>query len=184
MLYAYDGPGYVSIGCDFAFSANRGADYTVFTTILVDEFGNHWLLDIFRKKGMAFQEQINKIKELAKRYRPNGINIETNQAQVIFYNELKDKTSLPVKSFVTGARNKNMESGIPSMRILFENEKIKIPRGDERSREITDILIGELMSFGWDKGKLAGVGSKDDCVMSMWLAKEGVESAVFDAEFV
>jgi phage terminase large subunit-like protein len=184
MLYSYDGPGKVIIGCDFAFSANRRADYTVFVVLLVDEHENFWLLDIFRKQGMGYQEQLNTIKDLNRRYKPDIINVETNQAQSIYFNELQKDTSIPVRSFVTGRQKNSEEAGVLSLRILFENRKMKLPRRDLHSREMVDLLAGELMNFGWEKGKLAGVGSKDDIVMALWIAKEAYQRGGFDLEFV
>jgi len=183
LVPAYRGQGTVCIGCDFAFSAERRADWTVFTTVLFDGHGNMWIIDIFRDQGMGFRQQVEKIKELGSRYGADVINIEVNGAQRVFFDELKTTTNLPVREYTTG-RQKSLDGGVPSLRIMMENGKLRIPRGDQDSRERTDILIDELSNFGWDKGKLQGVGAKDDCVMSLWLAKEGYENSPFYMEFV
>jgi hypothetical protein len=55
--------------------------------------------------------------------------------------------------------------------LLFERNKVKFPRGDAYSRNMTDLMIAEFGSVAFtDKGKLEGVGEHDDTVMSTWLA--------------
>jgi len=40
-------------------------------------------------------------------------------------------------------------------------------------------VLNELKSFSWIDGKLQGVGSHDDCVMSLWLAVQASRADEF-----
>jgi hypothetical protein len=171
-------------GADFAISTSVGADWTVFFTVAVDAHGNRFIIDIFRAKGMDFNDQIAQLKNIYARYRPQLMYLESNQMQKIFPMELRRTTALPVKDFVTGVQKNSFEKGVPSLRMLFENRKYQIPRGDEQSVRLTDLWIKELTSFGWERGKLAGVGSHDDIVMASWLCEEACKGTGFSYEFI
>ena len=170
----------VYMGVDLALSANVGADYTVIFTIGRDEHGNPYILDIERMKGLSFRKQLAAIERSARRYAPNLILIEANLFQRVFSDEMRRTTDLPVKPFITHATNKNpLDRGVPSLRILLENEKVVIPRGDEYSVAQTTAWIDECSQFGFVDGKLQGIGAHDDCVMAWWLAAEAVKAGGF-----
>ena len=86
--------------------------------------------------------------------------------QRIFGDELIRTSDLPIKKFHTGVQKHSLDKGVPSLRVLLENGKFRIPRGDARSVELTDIWIDEMRSFTWHDGKLASVGGHDDTVMA------------------
>lgn len=171
----YRRPLRVFIGCDLAISASTGADYTCYITLGVDDFGVRYILDIFREKGLSYRAQIEKLKELNIRYSPRLIFVESNQFQKVIVDMARDLTDLPVKEFVTTRRKNQLEEGVPSLRILFENRKFRIPRGDEYSIEKTQVLVRELQAFGFAEGKLQGIGEHDDTVMALWIANEAVK---------
>lgn len=160
----------VVTGCDFAMSANVGADYTVFITLGVDDLGNYWLLNMFRGKGLSYNEQIAQMKKIKQDFNPEIIMVETNQAQVLFAQMGRD-ANLPIVEHNTGTNKYNLQDGLPGVAVLFEQNRIRFPRGDAYSRDITDIICMELSSITWtEKGKLEGVGSNDDCPMALWIA--------------
>lgn len=174
----------VFTGVDLAMSATVGADYTVITTLGVDQFGNRHLLDIRRKRGMALTDQLREIIDVNKTYRPSKILIENNNFQRIFADELIRNTDLPVEGFTTTGHNKNsLQNGVPSLQILFENRKFVIPRKTDRDKRISDQLVNELKCFTYVDGKLQGLGAHDDMVMSLWLANEAVNSSRFSFTF-
>lgn len=162
-------------GVDFALSAEAGADYTVITVLGVDDKLNRHLVELVRVKGMSFSQQLQLIEATLAPYMANNrlarVYVESNQAQRIFGDELVRNTLLPIFKFnTTGGEKHSLERGVPSLRVLFENGKMRLARGDAESIEITNILMAELSAFGWVNGKLQGVGSHDDCVMSLWIA--------------
>jgi len=171
-------------GVDFAMSANVGADYSVITTIGVDKYSNYWILDLRRMKGRGLTEQLKEIQDVYNKFKPQKILLETNQMQRIFLDELVRKTSLPVVGHNTGREKSSFELGVPSLQILFENRKFRIPRATERCRQLTDILVNELKSFTFVEGKLQGVGAHDDTVLSLWLTVMAARDPGFEFSFV
>ena len=167
----------VFFGVDVAQSAEVGADYFVICVMAVDEAGNRYVIDLFREKGLPFHSQLATIEDWAARYEPDLIYIEANAAQRIYGDELIRTTDLPVYKFVTTAAGKNsLESGVPGLRPLIENGKLRFARGDAASVQTTDILIAELGCFAWVDGKLQGVGAHDDTVMSLFLADQAIRA--------
>lgn len=171
-------------GVDLAMSSTVGADYTVITTLGVDDQGNRWIVDIRRKRGLSMMDQLREIQDVYRTYRPTKILIEDNAFQRVFRDELVRNTDLPVEGFTTHAHNKNsLERGVPSLQILFENRKFVLARKTQRDRDITDKLINELKCFTFVDGKLQGLGAHDDMVMSLWIANEAVNSYGFSFTF-
>lgn len=161
----------VVMGCDFAISANVGSDYTVFTTWGVDdETGERWLLNLYREKGKTFHEQMQVLKGLNARFRPNSIVMEQNTFQQIFVQE-SDRQGLPVVGHTTGIDKYDLKSGWPGLAIDFERGKIHIPVGDVYSQNIKDLIFSDLGSVAFTDHGLESVGEHDDISSSFWLAK-------------
>lgn len=173
----------VYCGVDLALSATVGADYSVIITLGVDSYQNFWILNIRRFKGLGMTEQLKQIEMVYNSFKPNAIYIEDNAFQRVFRDEMIKNTSLPVKGFTTGTNKNSLAKGVPSLQILFENRKFQIPRYSELDREITNELCNELRSFSWMDGKLQGVGSHDDMVMSLWVATEAARNSSFSYAF-
>jgi hypothetical protein len=171
-------------GVDLAMSASVGADYTVVTTIGVDRYQNRRIFDIRRMKGRSMSEQLHEIESVYNQFRPERVFIEDNQFQRVFRDELVRNTDIPVQGYTTTANAKNsLERGVPSLQILFENQKFQIPRMTERDRRVTDELLHELKCFSFVNGKLQGLGAHDDCVMSLWIATEASRESQFSFSF-
>ncbi len=171
------------MGCDFAISAEQGADFSVFWVQGVDLYGNRWILDIERHKGLPYHQQLSHMHRLAKKYEVGLLLIEANQMQKIFGQELKRKTDLPVQEFVTGVQKHALDKGVPSLRILLENQKFRIPRGDRRSVEITDIWINEMRQCTIIDGKVVSVGAHNDTIMAAWIADQAIRLGTFSYTF-
>lgn len=163
----------VVVGCDFAISANVGADYSVFTIWGVDDERGMWLLNMYREKGRTFHEQIQILKNINVRYRPNIMVVEQNTFQSIFVQE-GDKQGLPVMGHTTGIDKFDLKSGWPAVAVLFERRKIHIPIGDKQSQDIKDLIFSDLGSVAFTDHGLESVGSHDDISSSFWLASLGV----------
>lgn len=172
------------VGVDFAMSSTVSADYTVIWTMGVDRHGNRWIMDIQREKGLGFQEQLSMILETSRKYEPGLIFLEANQMQRIFGDELIRTTDLPIKQFTTLAQTKNaLDKGVPGLRVLLENWKVRIPRGDRHSVTLTNEWISEMRSFTWSDGKLQSVGTHDDMVMAFWICDQAIRQGSFDYSF-
>lgn len=163
----------VVTGCDFAISANVGSDYTVFTTWGVDdETGERWLLNFYRDKGKTFHEQMQILKGINARFRPDSMVMEQNTFQQIFVQE-SDKQGLPVIGHATGIDKYDLKTGWPGLAIDFERGKIHIPTGDKYSQDVKDLIFSDLGSVAFTDKGLESVGEHDDISSSFWLAKLG-----------
>jgi hypothetical protein len=159
------------MGVDFALSAQTGADYTVVFVMGVDDAGNRYWVDIFREHGLPYKSQLSLINTVARKYDVHLAVLEANQAQRIFGDDLINKTDLPIKKYNTGVEKHSLSKGIPGLRILLENKKMRIPRGDKRSVDLTDIAIEEFGGFTYVDGKLESVGEHDDMAMACFAAQ-------------
>lgn len=162
----------VVVGCDFAISANVGSDYTVFTVWGVDENQERWLLHFYRDSGKTFHEQMQILKGINLRFRPDTMVLEQNTFQQIFVQE-SDKAGLPVVGHTTGIDKYDLKTGWPGLAIDFERGKIHIPVGDQRSVNVKDLIFSDLGSVAFTDQGLCSVGEHDDISSSMWLAKLG-----------
>ena len=165
----------VVTGVDFAYSSNVGADYSVFTTWGLTYDGEMILIHMWRGKGKSYKQQIDILKAIDRKFRPDIMVCEANNFQRIFVDMLEDHGLKNIVPHVTTAGAKHsLESGLPSLSILFENGKIILPYGDEMSRGVTDFILDEFNSMAYtDRGTLESVGQHDDTVMSTFMAKRG-----------
>ena len=170
------------IGVDFAMSSSIQADFTVIWVMGLDQMGNRWIMDIVRGKGLPYQQQLSLINSSGKKYDPALVYLEANQMQRIFGDELIRTTDLPIKKFVTTGQKHTLDKGVPSLRVLLENKKFRIPRGDNRSVELTDLWIDEMQAITWDEGKLVSVGH-DDLPMACWVCDQAIRQGGFSYDF-
>ena len=123
------------------------------------------------------------IAKVANLYDPGLVYVESNQAQRIFGEELMRETDLPIKLFQTGDQKNSLSNGVPAIRILLENNKFRIPRGDAHSIEMTDIWIHEMTSMTIRSGKVTSLGDHDDTVSACWIAEQAIKNGSFDFSF-
>ncbi len=174
----------IYFGVDIARSANVGADFFVIFCLAKDRQGMRYIVDIHRSKGLGFRKQLETLTLLADRYNPALVFIESNAMQQIYTDEMRRMTDIPVREFVTLATNKYpLDRGVPGLRIVLENEKLTIPKGDEYSRRMSTIWETEASQFGYVDGKLQGIGVHDDTVMAWWFAEEAIKAGGFSFAF-
>lgn len=179
----------VYMGVDLALSSSAAADYFVAFVLGVDAVnGDRYVIDIVRRKGLGYQDQVNTITSLSRKYGCGLVFCESNQFQRIITDMVVRESDVPIKAFYTTGRsskqattirrgmkqsysaNKNaLDQGIPGLRMLLENGKLKIP-WDPSTREVVQEWIGEMQAFGFAEGKLQGVGAHDDTVLALWMA--------------
>tara|TARA_R110000744_G_scaffold114523_2_gene214225 strand:- start:6529 stop:9300 length:2772 start_codon:yes stop_codon:yes gene_type:complete len=161
------------LGCDFAISANVGADASVFTTIGVKgdsiETCKLYLLDVWIGKGVSYLEQMNVMKSLNSRFKYRKICLENNVFQQVFVEGGKAE-GLPVFGHNTNTNKYDFSGGVPSIGIWFEQTRIRLPMLDEPSKAMTKVVTDSLGSIAFtDKGlQSTGGGNEDDSVMSLW----------------
>ena len=167
----------VVAGVDIAFSATANADAFVIFVMGVGPQGERWVIDIVRRKGLPFQEQISLVNEIGRTYECESIYVEDNAAQRVLGDELMRETDLPIKKFTTTAQKHHMQSGLPALRLLAEGKKWRIPRGDRYSIEQSNIWLGELAGFTFVNGKCQTLAAHDDTVFSCYLADKAARWA-------
>jgi len=186
----------VYIGVDLAMSASTRADWFVIFVQAVDpKTGDRYVVDIIRRRGLGFQEQVNTIIQASKKYEPVYVFVEANQYQRVVSEEVIRTSDAPIKAFytrgrytkqvstarrgMTGAINSAnkyaLDQGIPALRMLLENGKWKIPWA-ESTRETVKVWMTEMQSFGWQEGKLTGVGAHDDTVDACWICERAIQA--------
>lgn len=177
---------FVKMGCDFAISANIGSDSTVFTVWGCDVNDRWWLLHIWVGNGKSHNEQIAKVVELERKFRPNEIIMETNGFQQLMAEIAKEHGVRNIVEFKTnGFNKKDVYDGLPGLAVLFENGQILLPRGDEYSRKMTDYMCSEFNSITIkpDSGKLESAGAHDDSCMSAFFGIKGGTQGTKKQEF-
>lgn len=165
----------VKVGCDFAISGNIGSDASVFQVWGLDQFGDWWLLYVWRGQGKSHNQQISEISKIERNFNPNEIVMEVNGFQRVMAQLAKDAGVRNIVEFTTTSFNKkDVYEGLPSIAVLFEQGRIHMPRGDERSREQTDWLCSEFNAITIkDNGKLESADEHDDGPMSTFFAIKG-----------
>ena len=174
---SYAGEWSVVTGWDIARSEKVGADYLVGFTIGYDHGSKvRTVLNITREKGISFKKQIDLIAAHYSKYQDKYIIIEADMNQDLWVEMGKERyPGLPVFSHYTRGIKRDLQNGVPSLLVPLENKLYRIPRGDQRSREMTDIWMGEALSFGWENDKLEGVGEHDDTIIAWWKAEIGIK---------
>lgn len=175
----------VVIGCDFAVSSSIGADYSVFIALGYDAFGVFHLLNMWRKKGYNFKQQMDGLRKMNKDFAPNLMQVETNGFQKVFEEMMGDE-KMPVRGRNTNADNKkSLYVGVPAMAVLFEQGRIKLPYGDDQSKAVSNLIMSELNSitFIQKNGKLESVGQHDDTAMALHQAICCIKDTTNDFDF-
>lgn len=163
----------VHIGVDFAVSGNIGADYTVYSVWGIDSMKNYYLLTYYRQKGMSHNEQIDKIVQLDRLFRPNKIVCESNGFQSILSALTRERGLKNIETFTTTEGNKkDLYTGLPSLSAMFERGQLKCPYAIGETRQAVDLMFGEFSSitFKSDNGKLEAASGHDDICMSTFIS--------------
>ncbi len=160
----------VYIGVDLAVSASASADYMRICVLAQDAKFNRYVIDLFGGRGLTYKKQKELLIDVCTRYGPEHVLVESNAYQSVFGDEMIEDTDLPIIKYTTTGTKNSFETGVPVLRRLLENGKLRFARGNDKAIKKTDIIIEELQCFGIVGGKLRGVGAHDDCVMALWFA--------------
>lgn len=174
--------GKVVAGCDFAISGNVGVDYYFYTVFGVDEENGMWLLSVECGKGKLYDEQLQILKGINVRYRPDVMVFESNVFQQIFTDE-SIKYGLPVVPHNTGTEKNDLSKGWCALATMFERGMFHFPIGDKISQDAKDIIFEQLSSVAFTDNGLQSVGSHDDACSSIWLATLGRNISVGGGKF-
>ena len=173
----YNGLWTVVSGIDIARSEKIGSDWFVIFTIGLEEGTNiRHVLNIYRSKGESFDMQIRNIANHYYKFDDSYIVIESDMNQDVWVTQGRRRyPGIPVYEHRTAGVKGDLKHGVPSLLVPMEQGLYRIPRGDQNSKDVTDIWMGEGMSFGWVNDKLEGVGEHDDSIIAWWKAEVGVQ---------
>ena len=122
---------------------------------------------------MSHNEQIDKIVQLDRLFRPNKIRCEANGFQSILSGLAQERGLKNIEPFTTTEGNKkDLYTGLPSLSAMFERGQIKCPYAPGETKQAVDIMFGEFSSitFKSDNGKLEAASGHDDICMASFLA--------------
>jgi len=159
------------IGHDPAISSDKNADFTAMTVMrMLPNEDVKQIVHVVHERGMSSLAQKRMMVILNNKFQPDLIELEGNNFQRMLEAEMREMASdMPIKVFMTTRTKK--ESLFMSLLLAFEQGQIKMPYGNERSREYTHKVEQELNRFGMQKnGRLESVGVNDDLAMSLALA--------------
>ncbi len=162
----------VVVGCDFAISGGIGADYSVFSVWGRGVDKKYYLIYVWRARGASHNEQISRMLFIDSAFKPNKFICENNNFQRILSQLARERGLTNIEEFTTGSNKRDLYEGLPSISVLFERGEIKLPYGDEKSRDVAQWLCGEFNSvtFNQDSGKLESATEHDDGAMSTYFA--------------
>lgn len=109
-------------GVDLAISKANTADFFVILTLGIDNAGNVYILDIYRKRNVSFNDQVKLVLQKAEEWKPLKIGIEINAYQVALAQEVERLSLLPVIELPTSkdkTLRAQMRSGLVESRRVF-----------------------------------------------------------------
>jgi hypothetical protein len=159
-------PGYRTYtGVDLAVSRKTAADKTCLFTLGIGAKQQRQVLNIETGRW-AGPEIVARVADTHRRY-GSIIYVEGNAAQDFIRQFTTDQTAVPVKSFVTSAKNKwNPEFGVESIAAEMAAGKWTIPSGDGKN------LHPEVAAWVTEMLYYDPAGHTGDRLMASWIARE------------
>lgn len=154
-----------TIGIDPAIGDTESSKYFSAVVLGLTYSNRLVVLEVLRDR-ISFPAQKRAILELNAEYSPRYVVVESNAYQKALYEGLfEESAKINVVPFYSTTNVKTKpDIGVPSMDVYFEVGRMRIPRGDERSIQMTDVLIQELHQWG--------KAATSDCAMALWFAFE------------
>lgn len=193
--YSYDIKGSGFLGCDFALSGSKWGDFSVF--VAIDSFKGIWkkthindigdktivevenpviIRKIDRMKGLSFEAQVRRIKQMYESMNPcNKIIIDSSTFGQVFLQDLRSEC-LPVDGQDFSSKNRNilligLSKLISSGRLVIPNDE-----NDPVASRMAKILIRELSGFKELESSFKSTTKHDDVAMATALAVKNVGS--------
>lgn len=181
----YTGSKLVYLGVDFSVPGSTDGDWTVIVALEYDPSENiYTLLNYWRARPSSIQEQIKQIEYYSQLYRITLGYLEDNSFQGIYREHFKKKSNLPLRGHtVTGQKKKSLETGLVSLRPIFENGGFRLPYKTESDRMKTDYIVSEFNGVRQRHGRIGNETTHDDIVMGIWHAVSASKTTLFSADF-
>lgn len=141
----------LSIESDKKKANSADTDFTVGYTICKDKKGVCWIVDAYRQRGITQNELLQTIIQYYQKWKDHVISVvvEKNSFGNLYIQQLQ-QTTLPIKPALM-TKSHNLKKGIHKIAILFENNLIKIPIGNEYSKQFAEILTQESTGYPLQK---------------------------------
>lgn len=154
---------YAVLGVDPAIGRTTQSKYFA-AVVLGITYDNEVVIAEIVRGQYGFVAQKRLVIELYEQWRPRHVAVESNAYQKALVEGIEEQyKGMPISSiYSTPAVKTRPDIGVPAMDIWFETGRVRIPRGSQRSIEMTDILVEEL--------HLWGKTSTSDTVMALWFA--------------
>ena len=182
-LPEYDDDTVVVMGVDLAVGMNSQNDETSYVLVAYNKRTEHrrilysWTGKVMAKGSGWLETQVLRVRELAKRFNPDTIMIESNGYQRLVVHSASDLAGLPVEGHNTGREKHSHDVGIPGLALEFEKERYSIPWQKEireasrpGPRKLTDGLA--RLVYG-KNGRLEG--HTPDAVMALWMCELAIK---------
>lgn len=139
-------------GWDLAISERTTADFTAGVTVGA-KAGRWYILDVFRGR-VSFPMALAAIRDMADRWRPESIAIESNAYQMAVVQQLRMETGLPI---IPQRATRDKVTRLMGLGVDFENGRFVLRRG------LND-FVREFVDFP--------DGTHDDQLDALWHARE------------
>lgn len=156
------------LGVDPAIGQTRESKY--FAAVLLGlTYDNDIVIAEIVRGQFGFVAQKRIVIDLYEQWRPRYVAVESNAYQKALVEGIEEQyRGMPISTvFSTPGAKSKPDIGVPAMDIWFETGRIRIPRGNQRSIDMTDALVEEL--------HLWGKGNTSDIVMALWFAFKKAE---------
>jgi hypothetical protein len=158
-------------GVDLAIaSAEKEAAFFSICGIATTKDWHRWLMCFFFQRGLSFGQQVGSIVDYHDWFGFDICTVESNAYQESIIQHMGEAgfqgSRVPIIGFKTGRIQKvDMELGVPSLAVEFEQKRWHIPWGNRQTRRILEPLVEELFQYPLP-------GFHDDGIMSMFFARE------------
>ena len=170
---------YVVMGVDLAVGMDSVNDETAYVIVAYNrETEIRQVLYSWSGKMQAagsgwLKGQVSKIRELAQRFNPDMVMVESNGYQRLVVHAAQELEGLPVEGHNTGREKHSHDVGIPNIALQMEKELYRIPwnaRARVESRPGTRKLVDGLSRLIYGKhGRLEG--HTPDPVIALWMCE-------------
>ena len=170
----------IVLGADLAISEAAGADFTAVLVVAYEPTtGHRRVLHAVRRKGLSLTEQIDLFADLCVRYNVELGVVEQNGFAAWLLEALRDRPETRGRFLGenTGQEKTDFRVGVPGLKMAFLERRWTMPSGDPESHTFAGWWQAELSAFGWNDGRLEGLGEHDDIVMATWYVERAIRVA-------
>ena len=167
----------VLLGVDPAIAESAGADSTAIVVIAYNRVtAQRRVLYATRRKGLALNQQVDLLAELCGRYKVDLGVVEQNTFAGWLLDELRARPATRGRFLGqnTGQEKTDFRVGVPGLKMAFLERRWTMPTGDVESHRFALQWQAEFSAFGWNDGKLEGLGEHDDTVIATWYVERAI----------